>query len=78
MCEDRYNDCDCKDRHHHYRRHYHGRGFSTVVKRTSDTVEIPTELLEVAEIKEGDFLKIRVHKVIKPSEWKKHKHHRID
>ena len=74
MCEDK-NDCDCKHRHHH-RYHHHGRGFSSLVKRTSETVEIPAELLEVAEIKEGDFLKIRVHKVTKPSEWKKHKHHK--
>jgi hypothetical protein len=76
MCEDK-NDCDCKHRHYHHGRHHHGHGFSSIVKRTKETVEIPAELLEVAEIKEGDFLKIRVHRVTKPSEWKKHhKHHK--
>jgi len=35
-----------------------GEGFSSIVKRTSEDVEVPDELLEVAEIKQGDFLKI--------------------
>lgn len=67
------HDCDCN--HHH--RHHHKHGYSTIVKRTSDKVQIPPELLEVAEIKEGDFLEIRVRRVLTPSEKKKHymKHH---
>ena len=76
MCEDK-NDCECKHRHHHYGRPRHlGEGFSSIVKRTSEDVEVPDELLEVAEIKQGDFLKISVLKVIKPSEWKEYKHYK--
>lgn len=72
MCEYR-KECDCKHRHYHHRR-YPGRGVSSIVQRSSETVEVPAELLEVAEIKEGDYLKIRVHKVILPSEWRKRHH----
>ena len=66
-------DCNCHDHRHHHHRH----GYSTIVKKTSEKVSIPQDLLEVAEIEEGDFLQITVHKVHKPSEMKKHyyKHH---
>lgn len=74
MCED-INDCDCHHGHHGRHQH-HKRGYSSLIKRTSKTVEVPAELLEVAEIKEGDFLKIRIHRVMKPSERKKHNHHK--
>ncbi len=66
-------ECDC----HHHRHHYHRHKYSTIVKMTSDKVIIPQDLLEVAELEEGDFLQITIRKVHKPSEMKKHyqKHH---
>lgn len=65
-------DCNC----HHHRHHRHQ--YSTLVKMNSEKVKIPQELLEVAEIKEGDFLEISIRKVHRPSEIKKHyhKHHK--
>lgn len=67
---------DCKCKHHRHGYHHH-RGYSTIVKRTAEKVEIPLELLEVAEIKEGDFIEIKIRRVMKPSERKEHhkKHH---
>jgi len=62
------DDCNC----HHHRHHNHRHKYSTLVKMTSEKVKIPQELLEVAEIKEGDFLEIVIRKVHKPSEIKKH------
>ncbi len=66
-------DCRCK----HHRHGHHHQGFSTMVKITGEKVEIPPELLEVAEIKEGDFIEIKILRVMKPSERKEHhqKHH---
>ncbi|MDO9627337.1 MAG: hypothetical protein Q7I96_06920 [Methanobacteriaceae archaeon] len=65
-------DCDC----HHRHRYYH-RGYSTVLKRTSEKVVVPQDLLDVAEIAEGEFVEIIIRKVHKHSEMKKyhHKHH---
>lgn len=70
------NDCDCKS-HHHRHHHHHRHGYSTILKKTSGDLKIPQELLEVAEIKDGDFIEIRVRRVLTPSERKKHyeKHH---
>ncbi|HSO25458.1 MAG TPA: hypothetical protein VLR54_02430 [Methanobacteriaceae archaeon] len=66
-------DCNCN----HHRHHHHRHGYPTIVKRTSEKVTIPQDLLEVAEIEEGDFLEIIIRKVHKPSEMKRHhqKHH---
>ena len=64
-------DCGCK---YHHRHHYHHKGYTTILKRTSETVNIPQELIEVAEIGEGDFLEIRIRRVLKPSERKKYHH----
>lgn len=63
-------DCNCHDHRHRHHRH----GYSSIVKKTSENVSIPQDLLEVAEIEEGDFLQITIRKVRKPSKMKKHHH----
>ncbi len=68
MCEDK--QCDCYHRGYHYgkhhQHHHHGHlKYSTVAKKTGDSVTIPEVLLEVAEIEEGDFFKIYIKKIAK-------------
>jgi hypothetical protein len=75
MCDDK-KDCDCKDKHHGHHGSHHALGYSTILKRTSKTVEVPVELLEVAEIEKGDFVRISIMKVLKPSEKRKMYHHK--
>ncbi len=70
MCEDEKCSCHKRGNHgYHGHHHYHGhRKYSTIAKRTGETVNIPEILFEVADIKEGDFFKIHITKI------KKHKH----
>jgi|GEM_PF-700251 len=60
-------DCEChSERGPHGRHHwYHHRGYTSIVKRVEKDVLVPEVLLEVADIKEGDFLEISVRKVRK-------------
>jgi hypothetical protein len=66
MCED--ERCDCHHRGDHHRKHHHHHGYgkySAVAKKTGEQSLIPEILLEVAEIKEGDFFKIYIKKIEK-------------
>ena len=67
MCED--NGCDCNHHRNHRRYHrYHMKGYTSLVKRTEQQVNVPEVLLEVADVDVGDFLEISVRKI------KKHEH----
>ncbi|MBI4813017.1 MAG: hypothetical protein HY802_01200 [Methanobacterium sp.] len=70
MCEDEKCDCHKKGHHgYHGHHHHHGHGnYSTIAKRTGETVNIPEILFEVADINEGDFFQIHIRKI------KKHNH----
>lgn len=68
MCED--NGCDCNHHRNHRRHHrHHMKGYTSIVKRTEQQVNVPEVLLEVADVDVGDFLEISVRKI------KKHEHH---
>ena len=54
---------------HHGMPHIHRKGYTSIFKLLEKDVVVPEVLLEVADIKEGDFLEISVRKV------KNHKHH---
>jgi hypothetical protein len=67
MCED--ENCDC---HHNHKSHHHGSHhqkhhshwkYSTIAKRTGESVKIPEILFEVANIEEGDFFEINIRKI---------------
>ena len=64
MCEDK--DCDCHKKHNHHGWHHrHHRGYKSIVKRTENQVNVPSVLLDVADINVGDFLEITIRKVKK-------------
>lgn len=72
MCED--EKCDCHHERHHHGRHHHGGHhlkhhshwkYSTIAKRTGESVIIPEILFEVADIGEGDFFEINIRKIKK-------------
>lgn len=63
LCENqRYG---CYHGGYHHSRHQHHWKYSTIAKKTADTVTIPEILLEAADIEEGDFFKIYVRKIWK-------------
>ena len=68
MCEDGKYDYHKRSHYGHHGHHHCHRTYSTIAKRTGETVNIPEILFEVADIKEGDFFKIHISKI------KKHKH----
>lgn len=67
MCEDEECGCRHRGRHHgkHNHRHHHHWKYSTIAKRTGETVNIPEILFEVGDIEEGDFFKIYIKKIKK-------------
>jgi hypothetical protein len=64
LCENKNYDYHKTGHHGHHQHHCH-RTYSTIAKRTGETVNIPEILFEVAEIKEGDFFKIHISKIKK-------------
>lgn len=61
--------CEENGYKHHRMPHRHHKGYTSIFKLLEKDVVVPEVLLEVADIKEGDFLEISVRKV------KKHNHH---
>jgi len=76
MCEDK--DCECHSERkshgkHHWHHHRDHKVYKSIVKRVSKDVIVPEVLLEVADVKEGDFLEISIRKIKKHHE--DHEHH---
>lgn len=71
LCEDRnygYHKRGHHGHHGHHQYHCH-RTYSTIAKRTGETVNIPEILFEVADIKEGDFFMIHINKIKKDKHY---------
>ena len=72
MCEEKNCECHSERKNHgrhHWHHHRHHKGYTSIVKREEKNVLVPEVLLEVADIKEGEFLEISVKKI------KKHENH---